>query len=430
MKINILNLTNYFYRLAKSISEKTNCFYEGCLSTSSNPEEEFFSSKKFPGEFSCPRHSKRCEECGDIFPIGEVHRDAISKSFCCDSCLEDLYSNCTKCNKVIHTSEIVRDKKWNKIGCHNCLQQCEDCEDYFADDDFNSVNRGQKSVCDACYSSYSICDNCKEPIDDYDLTATYDKDKELCPSCYTEYENTELKPRTCFYCDEVFDEKLPLDIDQKQACNKCKEEKYAAPKAFIDQSFTTDYSKYDYVFLELKKILPISVSYLKKNYPAIASTLKDLISFVGGQTLTSENVDQFRATLPKRNFQVSFSGYNFNTQRTIKYFEDFFNFLQSEDILPLKISDWKKDYPQSYRICNQFLPRLFTDDNFLTLELAKEIKKKGINSLMDNSSHIVLNINLSDDELNSLSSLARLIFDSGSELSKEKGHPSTPNQMG
>lgn len=368
----------------------------------------------------------RCDHCNEYTDKKDLI--SISDDRVCNQCFDDSFQECPKCKELVNNSKLIKNS--NKIvGCQECLYQCEDCDNYFIEIDLTSVENGQKTVCNSCSETYTTCDDCNEFYDSFNLTATNDEERQLCDSCYKEYEKNELLPKTCAYCLNVSQEKLKDSVDGKRICNECHEEKMSAPSYFSDSVFEISHSKYDHLLMQLNKLLPISVSDLKKKYPQLASGLKNLISYCGGKILTKEIVSSFRNSFQNRNFEIGFSGWEYDTQRSVKTFDSVYYYL--EDELPITLQTFKEKYKESFKLCEKFIPESLNDNNLITKSLLKMITDLGNKSLSyPISKQLVLNIKIPKNEIEKLSDFTKLIFSVQNNTSKEIGHPSMENQIG
>lgn len=99
----------------------------------------------------------------------------------------------------------------NVTVCEECRDNyfyCEDCDEYATESDMNSVNGGDKLVCDYCYKrNYVKCDNCEERFP-ADNVHSVGGGEDVCEGCY---ENSYIY---CEHCDESYH----MDTDHDHDC--------------------------------------------------------------------------------------------------------------------------------------------------------------------------------------------------------------------
>lgn len=98
---------------------------------------------------------------------------------------------CTDCDTEINGLEapFIVDKK---PYCEECTVTCEDCEKTIKNDDANTVQNGDRTVCDSCQDDYRTCQNCNEQF--HRESDEWGGD-EMCTVCQEDHDENEFPYR-------------------------------------------------------------------------------------------------------------------------------------------------------------------------------------------------------------------------------------------
>lgn len=106
---------------------------------------------------TCEHCSEHCEDTQEVI-TGCRRRD--TEEWCAD-CVESDAVTCDGCGNLVSDDETTSDDTEN--FCPQCMEErfrCDDCDSIFPHDSANSINDGDRCVCDYCYRQYRACANC------------------------------------------------------------------------------------------------------------------------------------------------------------------------------------------------------------------------------------------------------------------------------
>lgn len=134
-----------------------------------------------------------CENCGFLF-----ERDSMYKTeeggYICEDCTDD-YCLCENCGKYAVDVEKVIGLTTDYYYCPTCIghldnvSQCDDCGNYFLDDECGEVDEHGHAICGDCWSEgrWYLCEECGEIV--YEDDAVFKNGYVYCEDCapYFEY---------------------------------------------------------------------------------------------------------------------------------------------------------------------------------------------------------------------------------------------------
>lgn len=119
-----------------------------------------------------------CDACGDHIPDGD--QIWIGDYVYCDDCVE----YCQYCEEY-HRGDSTYIRGYGDV-CDDCLSEhfvlCEDCDEYVFVDDAYWIEDCDKWVCRDCIDNYTQCDDCCDYYSNEDIHKVGDKC--LCSNCY------------------------------------------------------------------------------------------------------------------------------------------------------------------------------------------------------------------------------------------------------
>ena len=122
-----------------------------------DPESVSNGSETESEEYTCEHCSGRCEDTREVI-TGSRRYDTEEW---CASCVEFATFTCDDCGNLVSDDETTSDD--TESFCPHCMEdrfRCEDCESISLNDSANSVDDGNRLVCDHCYRHYRTCANC------------------------------------------------------------------------------------------------------------------------------------------------------------------------------------------------------------------------------------------------------------------------------
>lgn len=113
------------------------------------------------------RHYRRCECCGEYYPLEDM-TFLSNGEYACGSCLDENYSRCDECGEYVPNGYLypALDSEGYEISiCDSCRDyhyaECPDCESCVHNDDFVEVKNADGNsvwVCSNCAENYGACD--------------------------------------------------------------------------------------------------------------------------------------------------------------------------------------------------------------------------------------------------------------------------------
>lgn len=142
--------------------------------------------------------SIRCQECGNLCDEDDltiVHDTYGNEISVCEDCCDRYYEFCNDCEEWYPNDEIICVDGGYTHVCEGCLEEdytrCDCCGEYYLNEDtFRAFHDGEdETVCESCLQEhYLYCDYCEEAIHEDNINTIYDKEgKELfiCDDCLT-----------------------------------------------------------------------------------------------------------------------------------------------------------------------------------------------------------------------------------------------------
>ena len=136
-----------------------------------------------------------CPICGEIVIIDDVYMFHDGEYYH-NECFNENFTFCDDCMEYYPNDEITYLENYNKSVCDNCLDnyyyRCHECDEYIHTDD-TYWGADDRPYCEECYSNIFIsCDDCGDTIDRDD--AYYDEDGHAyCEYCYNKKFNSTIK---------------------------------------------------------------------------------------------------------------------------------------------------------------------------------------------------------------------------------------------
>jgi hypothetical protein len=172
----------------------------------------------------CRGDSLSCRHCGD-----HIHEDD-GYFYCddayCNSCFCDLFGYCEDCEEYFPQDELYEvhtDHRNTAYVCEHCRSsnytQCNDCEEYFFNKGVTETNGGDY-VCEKCLEEYTSCEECGSYTKDF----TEVNDDYYCNDCL------ETKFKECSACGDW----TPKDELKDGLYDNCQPEK----EGLCEQSLT------------------------------------------------------------------------------------------------------------------------------------------------------------------------------------------------
>lgn len=109
------------------------------------------------------------------------------------------------------------------IDCCSRGRCCDDCDDWYDEDDLHYIEEEDRWVCDSCYEDYYECHECGRLHHRDNMTYVESVDGDVCDSCLDEYYYE------CDECGDYYrkDDLTYMDESGDYVCEYCIEDKYA-----------------------------------------------------------------------------------------------------------------------------------------------------------------------------------------------------------
>ena len=129
-------------------------------------------------------------DCCDEYTL-ESTTEVYNGSYVCDYCLQKYYSYCEECHEYYINDDTRYVEAANGCVCNECLDRyytkCYECGEYHHNDNITYISRIGKDICDDCLNQYyETCDKCGEYYYNDDLIKT--DNGWFCPNCDEEEE--------------------------------------------------------------------------------------------------------------------------------------------------------------------------------------------------------------------------------------------------
>ncbi len=136
-----------------------------------------------------------------------------------------------------------------------------------------------------------------------------------CDECFNE------SYARCQECDRVVDRAdAYVDADNDATCHDCLPENEEVSEEhwkYTENINSFSFHSQSRNVRALRRVVPISIKELRKKYPKLATSAKDIIVFSKGKELTSEMLDDYEAGQPSFNYRIEYSGWDYQ-QRSVE----------------------------------------------------------------------------------------------------------------
>ena len=130
-----------------------------------------------------------CKDCGKEIIGSYVEYDG---EYICQECFDNDYFYCDDCGRIGYRDYGYWIESSDRVVCDCCIcnyNRCEDCGEYYPENETTTINDGNNNyyeVCEHCYSNnnYGYCDGCGEYFEEGCLH--WHDDDCYCDNCYSE----------------------------------------------------------------------------------------------------------------------------------------------------------------------------------------------------------------------------------------------------
>ena len=187
-------------------------------------ECELCSQTALPDEKYCPKHTKKCEECGDqIDDIGEFdnNTEILDDETRCKNCRD----HCETCGKPVTD----QDDHPDSLYCEDHRKKCENCSDEIYDQD--DVDHDE-NYCENCRVSCPSCgESIKDAHDHYDMPEVCENCRPACKECGDNIKDPSVSDEYCEDCRKHCEDCSDLIYDQSDYpysdyCEDCRHNCY------------------------------------------------------------------------------------------------------------------------------------------------------------------------------------------------------------
>lgn len=298
-------------------TQKIQCKAPGCQNTTFSPDKDpTFTIDPSDQKAYCNEHFNKCSSCDEYFYTNHLAKSDMDGEIYCTTCMpEESLVVCPHCDAKVEPEEILLPTRRNTYsmkqgGCTECAEKCNHCARVIDKEEGNYVEDGD-SYCEDCHSNlFSYCESCEQSYPQ-DSVRYVDSEGSYCDSCY------EDKFFMCYHCNEDTEKNDQHEFANHDYCGDCYQKVAVGPfEKFTNNFEAFGYTPKDKAIDELEDLLPISVKDLRAKSTALANSLKELIQFANGKTLTQEIVDKYRESLGIEEYPVSYSAWD-GLQRSV-----------------------------------------------------------------------------------------------------------------
>jgi hypothetical protein len=150
-------------------------------------------------------HNPICIECGN-----EHHKQRNI------NCCSGAEHTCTCCGYDLDDDEDEIVYVNGYPYCRDCVSWCDDCEEYYLNDDVHYVEYNDRYVCERCLrDDYIWCPHCEQYIPRCDATYIHSTGDYVCENCLSEHYTM------CDECEEYFPVGEVYEHNYRYLCDSC-----------------------------------------------------------------------------------------------------------------------------------------------------------------------------------------------------------------
>ena len=167
---------------------------------------------------NCCSNGYTCEHCGCVVNENEIYWVGDYR-YC-----RDCVSYCDDCGEYYLNDDVTYVDSVDRCVCSWCLDNnyyyCEDCDEYYVHEDVTYIDSLNRYVCNDCLDdNYTFCDECEEYFPNDETTFIDHLDMNVCDECLRKFYTQ------CDECGEYYPNDQINHTGNEHLCNECYEEK-------------------------------------------------------------------------------------------------------------------------------------------------------------------------------------------------------------